>query len=247
MTLHFACQAFITADDILDGKCGCELDETDDAELIADCIDQASDMLSVISSGMAAGVCTVTVRPVRLCSDGPAAFDTTRRFGGIVTVPLRGPETRVVSVIVDGVVLNPSEYGLLDDRYLFRKVGCWPTSNNLRLDDTNVGTWSITYAFGFVDKLTRMAATELACELIKDGLGKPNALPRGVTSISVQGASASVRNRAEALRDGDEQIPVLARWMSQYAYDGPHTVSGIYSPELDQGWELVEVEGASGS
>lgn len=253
MATRYACQPFITADDVLDASCGCDLDAVDDADLIELMIDQASDILSLVTGGVVSGICTVTVRPVNLCHDPYIDSmypprDWRRQFGGINTIPLRGPNTDIVEVVVDGVVLNPSEYGLLDNQYLYRKAGCWPQRNDLTSPATQTNTFEITYRFGREpDKLTRMACIELACELLKDVKGKASSLPRGVTSASIQGASISVRNRADALRSGDEQIPVVARFMSIYANDGVNMVAGVWAPELEQFWNLVEVEGPSGS
>ena len=264
MTRNYACQAFAVADDIFDAPCGCDLDSTaaEDIIFVEAMIDQASDMLSLATGGTVSGICTVTVRPVALCNTNTVYYgryepiiptfpthDHRRRFGGLNTVPLRGPNTDVVEVVINGVVINPAEYGLLDNLYLMRKIGNWPTYQDLTLDDTEAGTWAITYRFGRgADKLTKMACIELACELIKDATpGKQSSLPRGVVGASIQGASITIRDRAEALRDGAEQIPIVARFLSVYAYEGPGFHSGVWSPELDQDWNLVEVEGPSGS
>lgn len=253
MATRFACQPFITADDVLDAACGCDLDAVEDADLIDLMIDQASDILSLATGGLVSGICTVTVRPVALCHDPYIDSiypprDWRRQFGGINTIPLRGPNTDIVEITINGVVINPSEYGLLDNKYLFRRSGCWPSVNDLTLAATQTDTFEITYRFGREpDKLTQMATTELACELLKDLKGKATSLPRGVTSANIQGASISVRSRAEALRAGDEQIPVVSRFLSIYANDGMNMVSGVWAPELEQFWNLVEVEGPSGS
>jgi hypothetical protein len=258
MTLRVACQAFATAEQLLDSNCACALDAEDDAELIDEMLDEASDLLAQATGHAVTGICTVTVRPVALCDDNfdpfYPAYDRTsvrdwrRQFGGLNSIPLRGPNVDVVEVIIDGTVLNPSEYGLLDGRYLFRRAGCWPSVNDLKLETTEPDTFGITYRFGTAGgALGRMACIELACELIKDAKGKSSSLPRGVTSANIQGASISVRDRAAALRDGEEQIPVISRFLANWAPDGPNAVVGVWSPELEQAWNLVQVEGPSGS
>lgn len=258
MALNFACQPFVTADELLDGVCACDLDAIDDAELIDDMIDQASDMLSMATGGIVSGICQRTVRPVALCGEEYDPFyptyrqyplrDWRRQFGGLNSIPLRAQNPDIVSIHIDGAVISPSDYGLLEGKYLFRRSADWPTVNDLRKADTQVGTFSITYRFGRApDRLARMACIELACELIKDAKGKPSGLPRGVTSANIQGASIQVRPRAEALRDGDEQIPVVSRFMSLWAPEGMNQVTGVWAPELEQFWNLVEVDGPSGS
>lgn len=258
MALNFACQPFVTVEDVLDGVCACDLDEIDDGDLISDMIDTASDLLSMVTGGLVSGICTSVVRPVALCDDDFDPFypkyarttirDWRRQFGGLNSIPLRGPNTDIVEITIDGVVINPSDYGLLDRRFLFRRAGEWPTVNDLTKQSTASNTFEITYRFGnSPDRLARMACIELTCELLKDAKGKPNALPRGVTSATIQGASISVRPRAEALRDGDEQIPVVSRFLSVWAPDGQNQVSAVWAPELEQFWNLVEVSGPSGS
>lgn len=255
MTRRFACQAFITADFVIDGDCGCDLDvnDADDEQLIEDMIDMGSDLICLLTGNLITGICTRTVRPVRLCdtpyiSNHPV-FSNQRRFGGLDTIPLRGPNVDIVEIVIDGVVINPSDYGLTDNLYLFRRSACWPTANDLRLASTEIGTWEITLRFGVdPDYLTRMATRELVCELIKDQKGRQHALPRGVTSASLQGVSVQVaQSRADALREGNEQLPILARFLSVYGDLAPGAQVGVWSPELEQSWNLVEVEGPSGS
>jgi hypothetical protein len=257
MTLRVACQAFATAEQLLDSTCACALDANDDADLIDEMLDMASDLLAQATGGAYSGRCRVKVRPVALCTDDYDPFyptyapyssrDWRRQFGGLNSIPLRGPDINIVEIVIDGVVLNPADYRLVDNAYLVRRSGSWPTTNDLMLDDTEVGTWSFTYEFGNIDALGRMACIELACELLNDAKGKKSHLPRGVTSANIQGASISVRDRTAALRDGEEQIPIVARFLSVWAPDGPNTSIGVWSPELEQAWNLVQVEGPSGS
>ena len=262
MTTQFACSGFVGINDIYDTECGCNLQEGDDDILVQAMIDQASDMLSLATGGIISGICQVKVRPVYL-ETGPsylsrfdrvgyvsrfADFDHRRRFGGLNSIPLRGPRTDIVRILIDGTQLNLTEYVLLNDRFLVRKSGSWPENNDLTLDEFQKNTFMVEYRFGRpADKLTFMATIELTCELLKDITGRPSGLPRGVQSASIQGASVTIKDRAEALREGGEQIPVVARFLSVYAYDGPNQVSSVWSPELEQSWSLIEFEGPSGS
>ncbi len=248
MTRTYACERFASISDIYDAACGCDLTVDVDDTFVANWLDVASDLLANLSGGVVSGRCLRTVRPVWRGSCGPASFDWTTRFGGLETIPLRGPNVDIVEILIDGAVVAASDYKLLDGSFLLRIGSEWPKVNDLRRDDSQANTFSITYRFNpAVDTLTFLACVELTCELIKDARGKPSGLPRGVTQASIQGATVQVANRAQALRDGDEQIPVVARWMSVYAPDGPNSVSGVWSPEIDQDWFLVEESGPSGS
>jgi hypothetical protein len=169
------------------------------------------------------------------------------RFDGLDVIPLRGPRTEVLEVVIDGVVLNPSEYGLLDNEYLFRRSGSWPSSNSLTKAPGSVGVFEVQFQFGHVpDFLSRQAAIELAIELTKHLGGLRSSLPPGVTSADIQGARVQLRDIADAIREGDGNMPRVTRFLSVYAPDG-RTKSSVWSPELSHGWALVESEGPAGS
>lgn len=253
MTVQYACQPFITAAQLAAAPCACSFDEFDDAELLTAVIEQASDILTLISGARIHGVCTVTVRPVgdQVCfpvSDG--VIDAWPANPWLVgAVRLRGPLPDVVAVWVDGVALPSSAYRLIDNLWLLRvDGGSWPTYNNLTRTYAQTGTWMIQYRFGRApDFITREACTELACELASGYMGKETRLPAGVTSANIQGANITMQDRANALAAGaDEQIPAISRFVGIYAPDGTAR-SGVWSPEIAGAWELVEVEGPSGS
>jgi len=249
---QYACERFVDLAELLDDPEACAFTATDDGDLLEACLDQASDIIYLLSGGRITGICTRTVRPVGdACRPRTGEYGQVAGwlpyFGGVGTIPLRQPNTDIVEIVIDGVVLNPAEYGLMDEHFLYRKTGAWPSVNDLTLDDSNDGTWSVTYRFGRPpDKLTRMATIELAVELANDAIGKETHLPPGITSANIQGASVSLQDRAEALRNGSDQLPKLSRFIGVFAPEGPAR-SGVYSPELRHGWNLVEVEGPSAS
>lgn len=252
MTLNYSCSRFASVADVIDKGCNCTLDATQDQLLIETVLDEASDMLAILSGLRVHGVCTRTVRPFGNESCLPESVWSLSGAPGPWylqgSVPLRGPRTDVVEVMIDGVVLPPSEYRLVQDRYLTRVGAAWPTSNSVTGNDTDVGVWSITYRFGYPpDFLTKAAAVELTCEMLDFyGTGSSN-LPDGVVAANIQGAQVSLQGRAEALAEGaDELVPAISRFLGIYAPDG-QARSTIWSPELNLGVDLVEVEGPSGS
>jgi hypothetical protein len=220
-------------------------------------------MLYQLSGGRIHGICQSTVRP--FCPDPiwtgdwmarnwPTYLQTSRvalshedYHGGLATIPLRGPATDIVQVIINGTVLNPSEYGLLNNDKLFRRAALWPTTNDLTKPLTEMNTWAITYRFGNPpDYIAKKACIELASELAAPLKGRRSNLGPGITSANIQGASIQLRDRAEALAEGDQQVPAVSRFLGVYAPD-QRQQSGIWSVELDHGWVLVEDEGPSGS
>lgn len=235
-----ACEPFATLEDVLSAPCACNLTEEDHGALIEEYIDEASDFLFVASGGRVAGRCTRTVWPVTDtygCARWDSAYPGAQPF--FDAIPLAGPNTEVLKVTIDGVILNPSEYRLYNGNMLIRRSGSWPTSNDLTKDDTDVGTFTVQERFGEApSRLVSDATVELVCQMIRE----PNALSRlrGVTSANIQGVSVAT-DAAEG-----EGLPAVARFLDRYAPRGV-AVSAVWSPESDNGWRLISVSGPSGS
>jgi hypothetical protein len=114
------------------------------------------------------------------------------------------PVREIVEVKIDGAVLpavdadgNPN-YRLDDWRHLVRmgdpgppyRQRFWPGCQNLDLDDTEAGTFSVSYLWG-VDppQLGRDAAAELACQLWAAANGQPCKVPAGTTKMVRSGVT----------------------------------------------------------
>jgi hypothetical protein len=84
-------------------------------------------------------------------------------------VRLPYPVNSIVEVKVDGVILPPSAYRVDNFNLLVRLDGEeWPRCNDLNLEDTEVGTWSVTANYGDdVPELGKLAAGQLAVEIAK--------------------------------------------------------------------------------
>lgn len=83
---------------------------------------------------------------------------------------LPAPVHAVTTVKVDGVTLTQGvDYRLDESRRLVRLgSNFWPWCNDLKLADTQVGTWSVTAQFGTpVPAAGSLAVGELACEIAK--------------------------------------------------------------------------------
>jgi hypothetical protein len=106
------------------------------------------------------------------------------------SIRLPGPVVEVTQVKIDGVVLAPSGYRLVDYRKLIRVNTLWPICQNLNLDDSQPGTWSVTATFGVpVPLLAQQACGELACEIIKACAGVDCRLPANIASLARQGVN----------------------------------------------------------
>jgi hypothetical protein len=120
-------------------------------------------------------------------------------------VTLPGDVSEILEVRVDGEVLPSTAYILYNDGLLVRTDGeTWPLCNDLSLEDTEVGTWSITMTTGTqVPTLGKMAVSELALQLalacVDDAECK---LPSSVQSLVRQGVTLTFLDPSVVFADG---------------------------------------------
>lgn len=182
----------------------------------------ASQLLYELDGRQHAGVCIKTVRPCsdRWCgfqilsrgyvvdwqaevgwSGGNWSWNGDRGCGcqPLDRILLSGyPVRAITEVKIDGVVIDPSEYRLDERRWLIRMADAeenmqfWPNCQRMDMDDTEAGTFSVTYTYGQDPPVSGiLAAAQLACELYKGctpGSGECM-LPSGVTRIVRQGVT----------------------------------------------------------
>lgn len=87
---------------------------------------------------------------------------------------------------------------------------CWPECQDLSVDDTHENTYSITVTFGKEPPaLIKLAASSLACELIKSCVGQPCMLPQRVQSISRQGITIGMLDPMDFLKQGSTGIYIV--------------------------------------
>lgn len=207
------CTPWATVADVWD-CCPTEDVTASGAAVYEDVLVAATELLYALSGGRFNGGCEVTLRP---CTQGCSCWFPSGwgygvagigwdgwawgwngqvcdhcGCGSLEQVELVGPIRVVSEVKVDGVILDPAAYRVDEYRWLVRlDGGAWPACQNLALDDTEVGTWSVTYTYGVdVPMLGRMAAAQLACNLFSAcGGGGDCALPPGVTRYTRQGVT----------------------------------------------------------
>lgn len=120
-------------------------------------------------------------------------------------VLLPAPVSGIGQVKVDGVILTPNtDYRLDDWRKLVRLGGVWPECNDLNKEDTEVGTWSITFTVGMqLSPLGKMALGELAMEFIKLLMCDSGCkLPKPTQSLTRQGVSMNFIDPGEIFSAG---------------------------------------------
>lgn len=206
------CTNWVTSEEVA-ACCGVEAST---GNIYDDVIPAAQELLFELSGRQFAGLCgPVKVRP---CRDNCSCWGGQRlayagggsRFiwagsywqngssncgcGCLSQVKLAGYPVQVITEVkIDGVPLSGDDYRLDANRYLTRVDGDhWPSCQDLSLDDTEDGTFSISYGYGASPPaLGVSAAAQLACEMYKaclDGVGGGDCqLPSGVTRITRQG------------------------------------------------------------
>lgn len=176
-----------------------------DPALVDDMLDVASDLLFFLSGQRFAGICRDTVRPA---GRPLGAHGSHLGCGGVcgervVAVTLGAyPIDSIIEVLLDGVALDPSEYKIVDNRWLVRTADAdgnrrtWRTCQRLDLDSTEENTFEVTFVYGQMPPRAGVrAAAELggelalACSPALEGKCK---LPKRVTSLARQGVTETV-------------------------------------------------------
>lgn len=196
------CSGWTTTDDVL-ACCSAEIGS--DTSYLEASIVAASELLYEASGRRFVGVCERTARPcavdsclcgTQVLSRGHLVFWNGECWGGYdcgcqpeSKTKLAGYVREITEVKIDGIALDPSEYFVQDHKWLVRREGRWPSCQSMDRDDTEEGTWSVTYEYGKAPPvLGQLAAQSLACEIVKScAPGVECALPDGVVRITRQG------------------------------------------------------------
>lgn len=195
-------------------------------------------------TGRVFGVCPVTVRPCRGCGGG-STFEGTLNMecGRCLTractcgddlraILLPGPVQSVTQVLIDGQLLAPMAYRVDRRRILQRTDGePWPTCQDVALNDTEPGTWSVTYERGVpVPVGGQVAAAALAVQLGKALCHDTTCeLPQRVQSITRQGVTMAVLDEFADVEKGRTGLWLVDSWVASVI--NPRRPSTIASPD----------------
>lgn len=148
------------------------------------------------------------------------------------------PVTQITEVKIDGIVQSASTYRLDEWRYLTRRRDpldpgtplYWPSCQILDLDDTQSGTWSVSYLSGVAPPLAgKAAAAALACELLP---GVECKLPTGAVQIVRQGLTINrLQPLAQMLLEGMTGIVAIDAFMAAYNPGKLRRRPSIWSPD----------------
>jgi hypothetical protein len=146
----------------------------------------------------------------------------------------RTPIVSIEEILIDGNVLDPSEYHVDDAKWLVRNCGGWPTCQNLGCPTTDPCTFSVDFTWGQNPPQSgQRAAGLLAAELYKaDTPGLTCALPQRVTSISRQGVSFAVLDSQTFLQKNLTGIYNIDTFIMAYNPSGSMRRPTVFSPDV---------------
>lgn len=153
------------------------------------------------------------------------------------------PVREIVEVKIDGVVIAESEYRLDRWQFLTRMADVegnrqlWPSCQRLDLDDTEEGTFSVSYLHGVnVPQPGKDAAAQLACEIYKSCPGNEGvgtcALPKNATRVTKQGITIELGAlRFDRRKGWDTGMKLVDAFLSAYNPQGKRRRPAIWSPD----------------
>lgn len=236
MALQVACEAFITPDDI-----SCDCGDTSEAAIL-EMIEQASDIIAIITGGKVSGRCESIVRP---CGGGGCTCGSALLSGcGCVPldgITLAGPNPVITQILIDGEPFM--DYALVDGTLLVRTDGkAWPGYQDITLTSDQPGTFEIEYVHGpEIMQLARDAASEIVCSFIKSGPQDSRKAHPNTRGMNIAGVSITLEQMAGEIKRRAPLLPYVIRLLTVYAPGGPTPVV-VYSPELENGWRLHTVD-----
>jgi hypothetical protein len=159
------------------------------------------------------------------------------------TIRLPWPVSEVTLVKIDGVVIPAQEYELQGFQNLVRMRPTasfspterwgWPTSQILDLEDTEPGTFSVTFMFGSPPPASgRLAARKLAEVLALPQLGDSSRYPQRVTSVVRQGVTTQSASVIDVLSKGASGIYEVDTFVLAF---NPHKLQrspAVFSPDV---------------
>lgn len=157
----------------------------------------------------------------------------------ICAVDLEWPATEISEVKIDGLVVDPSEYFIIDDKKLVRRVGCFPECQNLQAESSDENTFEVTYLLGYPLPPEGQAALDiLACEFLNACTGGPCRLPARWRSISREGISMDAFDNFENLNKSRSGIFEVDSWLAMVNPSGnPYKA---FIPHMDGRQKLVK-------
>lgn len=151
----------------------------------------------------------------------------------LAQIELPRPVGSISQVTVDGVVLAPNAYRVDRHRYLVRlDGGAWPTCQDMSLDLGQANTFGVSLLRGrAIPRAGTMAATELACELVKAYAGVKCKLPDRMTALTRNGVSITALDPMTFLTKGLSGMYRVDLFLASYNRNGLRRRGSVASPD----------------
>lgn len=132
------------------------------------------------------------------------------------------PVREILEVKIDGVVIPETNNWRLDKRRFLTRMADvdgnaqrWPSCQRLDENDTEVGTFAVTYAYGQDPPLLgQLAAAQIGCEIYRERTGEECALPSGTVRVTRQGVTIDKMATLGWFRQGSGRYGPQARWQT---------------------------------
>jgi hypothetical protein len=149
----------------------------------------------------------------------------------ISEVELPSPVSEIIMVRMDGTPMATGAYRVDNNRLLVRTDGQrWPRCNNLALDDSQPGTWSVTASYGSeVPVGGQLAVGEMACQILKAMDGQDCMLPAGVQQLVRQGVTINLPQIGTLIREGITGLYLVDQFLSSVNPSRLTSRSRVYS------------------
>lgn len=197
-------------------------------ERLTELLQSSTYLLYLLSGRRYPGLCEDFVRPPAVCPDDRCCQDSCDCcHHGVSKLTLGAyPIREIVEVEIDGDVLDPSEYDLLNRRYLLRMADVdgnrqrWPGIQRLDLPLGDPGTWGVRFVYGQYPPIPgRDAAIAHASELAKACAGDATCkLPARVQSVARQGVTMVIGDPNSFLQAGLTGLGEVDSWISAERY-----------------------------
>lgn len=148
-------------------------------------------------------------------------------------VVLPAPVSQIISVKMDGTPMATGSYRVDNNRLLVRTDGQrWPRCNNLTLDDSHPGTWSVTAAYGqAVPVGGQLAVGEMACQIIRAIDGENCNLPAGLQQLVRQGVTINLPQVGVLMKEGITGLYLVDTFVASVNPGHLTHRSRVYNPD----------------
>lgn len=230
----------------------------------------AASQLLWAMTGRQFSCCTTTIRPCRKKCDDVCCVGEAWGGGGYPWIPVMlgdgswtniscdcrdgcsctklseirvpSPVCSIDEVVIDGVIVDPTTYRVDNFNKLVRLGSdVWPSCNDLTKEDTEIGTWSVTLTYGNqIPEFVRMAAAEMAFEIIKNCTSNPNCkLPQRLQTVTRQGTTMSFLDSIDFLKEGFTGLSLVDLAVRTYNPRRLQRRPTVVSPDSINQWRVT--------